>query len=170
MWFAGIFVKAGIFMFAVGDKIVCPLHGGGVVEDIISRDEDGLRSEVMILRIACAGVKITLPVASADSSNIRHIMTDKQAAEFLRNIPLLECEIDVNWAKRYRENMDKLKSGSALETAKVYKALHLRSGSKGLSAGERKMFHCARQVLISELSLSFGCEKDEAERRLLEVI
>lgn len=80
--------------------------------------------------------------------------------------PTFRWRWDTNWNHRYRENMERLKSGDLLEVAKVAKGLMLRDARRGLSTGERKMLRSARQILISEIGLAQSISYQEAEDRM----
>ena len=89
-----------------------------------------------------------------------------EAEDILRQIGGLEVEMQSNWNHRYRENMERLKSGNLMEVAKVVKGLAMRETRRGLSNGERKMLHSAKQILISEIGLAQSISYQEAEDRL----
>ena len=97
---------------------------------------------------------------------MRPIVDADEAEKILGSIPGLEIEMTQNWNKRYRENMLKIKSGNLLEVAAVVKGLMQRDKERGLSTGERKMLHSAKQILISEIVLSESASYEEVEERL----
>ncbi len=150
-------------MYCIGDKVVCPLHGAGIIENIITRSTSTVDTEFFVVRLLSIGLKITIPTSSMENSGIRYIITKKNAKNLVDTFHSLNFEYDSNWTKRYRDNMERLKTGDILEVAKVYKSLAERNKIKGLSAGERKMYQLAKQILFSELMLSLDCEKCDIE-------
>ena len=105
-----------------------------------------------------------IPTATAENIGVRDIITSDQAEELLGNMCGIQVEMTTNWNKRYRENMLKIKSGDLMEVAEVIKGLMARDAEKGLSTGERKMLHSAKQILVSELVLAQGLEYAEVEK------
>ncbi len=154
-------------MFCIGDKVSCPLHGAGVIENIEKRVSDLGETDYFVVRLLGLGMKITIPIASAHSSGIRFVVSRETAQSILDDFRELVFEFDNNWTKRYRDNMDRLRTGDLFEVAKVYKSLAERNRIKGLSAGERKMLQSSKQILTSELMLSLDCEKTHIENLLI---
>lgn len=157
-------------MFNIGDKVSCPMHGAGIVEEIISRPSEDGPADYLVVRVGTPQIKITMPAIPTETSTLRCVISQKEACALLSLIPTLDCFCDSNWSKRYKDNMERLKTGDVTEIARVFKSLGNRSKEKGLSAGERKMFHCSKQILASEISLSLDCSKEEAEQQLLATI
>ena len=156
-------------MYSVNDKIFCPMHGAGIIDNIENIDFNGKLNKYYVISLIGSNMKIKVPVEN-ESSLIRAI-TDKENAQIvLESIKLLEINETVNWTKRYRENMDRLKTGDMLETAKVLKALIIRNKTKTLSAGERKMLHSTKQILISELVLALDKDSTEIEKYIYDAI
>ena len=156
-------------MYSVNDKIFCPMHGAGIIDNIENIDFNGKLNKYYVISLIGSNMKIKVPVEN-ESSLIRAI-TDKENAQIvLESIKLLEINETVNWTKRYRENMDRLKTGDMLETAKVLKALIIRNKTKTLSAGERKMLHSTKQILISELVLALDKDSIEIEKYIYDAI
>lgn len=153
-------------MFSIGDKVACPLHGAGIIENIEKRQSLNKQTDYLVVRLLGLGMRIIIPVASAYESGIRNVISKDDAKKLLLSFPELDFEFENNWTKRYRENMERLKSGNITEVARVYKFLAERNKEKGLSAGERKMLQSSKQILISELMLSLDCPKVEAEEAL----
>ena len=141
-------------MFSIGDKIVYPMHGAGVIESIEEREILGERRSYYVRKMPVGDMKVMIPINNVEGIGIRDII-DKQSADKVFKSLAIKCdEQTANWNKRYRENMDKIKSGNVFEVADVVKHLVLRERNKGLSTGERKMLNSAKQILISELVLA----------------
>ncbi len=156
-------------MYAIGDKVVCPMHGAGVIEQIETRSINGTDQQYYVVSLFLGNIKIMVPVAK-ESTQIRMVTHKEHAREILNALHDLETEQNSNWSKRYRENMDKLKTGDLIETAKVFKSLVLRNKEKTLSAGERKMLHSAKQILMSELMIALDTEFSDLEHDIYNAI
>ena len=153
-------------MFSVGDLIVHPMHGAGVIEDIIQEKVAGVRQEYYVFKMPTGGLTLKIPTANAHVIGIRGILSRQEIGILLDAIPGIPVETNSNWNKRYQENMQRLKSGNLYEVAKVIKALMHRDLLRGLSTGERKMLHNAKQIMISEIVLVEGCGYKEIETKL----
>ena len=141
-------------MFQIGDKVVHPMHGAGIVESIVQKKVDGVVRDYYIMKLPGRSMIVMIPTDSCDAIGVRPVMNREQADQVLAAIPNIQVEMTANWNHRYRENMERLKSGDLLEVARVIKGLSARDAKRGLSTGERKMLHAAKQILISELDLS----------------
>ena len=153
-------------MFHVGDKVAHPLHGAGTISEIERKKIDQSVKDYYVMRIPKGDMRVMIPVDACDAVGLRPIIDSSRAEEILQQIPDLVISEDSNWNKRYRENMLRIRSGDLLEVASVIKSLVLRESARGLSTGERKMLHSAKQILISEIVLCFDCSYNEAEERL----
>ncbi len=141
-------------MFRIGDKIVYPMHGAGVIESIEEREILGERKRYYVMKMPVGDMKVMIPINNVGCIGIRDVIDRKDADEVFKSLEIKSNEQSANWNKRYRENMIKIKSGNVFEVADVVKSLILRERSKGLSTGERKMLNSAKQILISELVLA----------------
>ncbi len=153
-------------MFSVGEKIVYPVHGAGVVESIENREILGEVRSYYVLRITSGDLQVLVPVDTAEKVGMR-LVSDAERLRQARNVlsgPASPWE--ENWNRRYRLNMDKIKSGDICELAEVVRNLTLRDNAKGLSAGEKKMLDNARRILLSEIVLADGITAEEASARL----
>ena len=152
--------------YQIGDKITHPLHGAGVVDSIETQKIDGVEREYYVLRLPTSEMKVKIPMATSDVIGVRPIIDAEEAERIMDSISGIEVNMTQNWNKRYRENMIKIKSGDLMEVAEVVKGLFLRDRDRGLSTGERKMLHSAKQILISEIVLSMNGNYEEIEARL----
>lgn len=149
-------------MFSIGDKIVYPMHGAGIIEEIEEKVILGENRKYYILKVPCGDMKIMIPVDSAQEIGVRPIVS---ADELSAMIELLESgltEMSNNWNRRYRENQEKLKTGDILQVAEVVKNLMRTDREKKLSTGEKKMLSNAKQILISEMILVYNLDQEEA--------
>ena len=153
-------------MFQVGDKIVHPMHGAGVIDSIVQKKINGVVREYYILKIPVGGMMVMIPTDNSEEIGVRPVVQGEEADKIIAAMPGIEVDMTQNWNRRYRENMLRLKSGNLLEVARVVKGLMLRDGERGLSTGERKMLHSAKQILISEIVLSQNASYEDVEARI----
>ncbi len=153
-------------MFQIGDRVAHPLHGAGTISEIERKKIDNTVKDYYVMRIPKGDMRVMIPIDACDAVGLRPIIDSARAEEILSRIPDLEIAEDSNWNKRYRDNMLRIRSGDLLEVASVIKSLVIRENTRGLSTGERKMLHSAKQILISEIVLCLDCSYTEAEERL----
>ena len=153
-------------MFQVGDKIVHPMHGAGVINSIVTKKVNGVVREYYILKLPVGGMLVMIPTSNSEEIGVRPVVDKDEADRLIASMPDIEVDMTQNWNRRYRENMMRIKSGDLLEVAKVVKGLMLRDVDRGLSTGERKMLHSAKQILISELVLSQNTSYEDVEARI----
>ena len=150
-------------MFNVGDKIVYPMHGAGVIDAIEEKYILGEKQAYYILKMP-GEVKVMVPTAKAEEIGVRSIIDKSSAEKVFRVLESDETEMSMNWNKRYRDNMDKMKSGDIYKVADVVRNLSFKQKEKGLSTGEKKMLNNAKQILVSELVLTEHATQDEIEQ------
>lgn len=153
-------------MFQVGDKIVHPMHGAGVIDGIAERKVNGVVRSYYELKLPIGGMLVMIPTENSEEIGVRPVINKEQGEQVIASFENIDVEMDPNWNRRYRENMLRIKSGDLLEVARVVKGLMLRDEARGLSTGERKMLHSAKQILISELVLSQDSSYEEIENRI----
>ena len=149
-------------MYNVGDKGVYPMHGAGVIDAIEEKEILGEKQSYYILKMP-GEVKVMVPILTAEEHGIRNVIDKAEAEKVINVLEQDETEMEKNWNKRYRENMDKMKSGNIYEIADVVRNLSFKQKEKGLSTGEKKMLHNAKQILVSELVLAEHATQDEVE-------
>ena len=157
-----------VHMYTIGDKIVHPMHGAGIIENIVSERVAGTVREYYVFRVPTGRVDVLIPVDSCDSLGVRPVTSAAEAEHLLEIFPTLEIGPSSNWNRRYRDNMDRLKSGDLTEVGRVVRALLMRERNHTLSSVERRMLISARQILLSELSLATGRDPTELGRLLYE--
>ena len=149
-------------MFKVGDKIVYPMHGAGVIDSIEEKEILGEKQSYYILKMP-GEVKVMVPISKASDIGVRSVIDKAEAGKVLEVLEANETEMSNNWNKRYKENMEKMKSGSIYEVADVVRNLSYKQKEKGLSTGEKKMLNNAKQILVSELVLAEHASENEVE-------
>ena len=150
-------------MFQIGDKVVHPMHGAGIVDSILQKKVNGVMREYYVLKLPVRAMVVMVPTENCEEIGVRPIVDREQADRVLAAIPDIQVEMTQNWNRRYRENMERIKSGDLFEVARVVKGLMLRDVQKGLSTGERKMLHSAKQILISEIVMCQSSSYEDVE-------
>ena len=150
-------------MFQIGDKVVHPMHGAGIVDSIVQKKVNGVMREYYVLKLPVRAMVVMVPTENCEEIGVRPIVDREQADRVLAASPDIQVEMTQNWNRRYRENMERIKSGDLFEVARVVKGLMLRDVQKGLSTGERKMLHSAKQILISEIVMCQSSSYEDVE-------
>ena len=153
-------------MFSIGELVVHPMHGAGVIDDIVRERVAGTTKEYYVFKMPMGGLILKIPTENSQAIGIRKVISKAEADELLEAIPSIAVEHNANWNKRYQENLLRLKSGDLREVAQVIKGLMRRDTLRGLSTGERKMLHSAKQIMISELVLVLGSDYKSVEGQL----
>ena len=150
-------------MFNVGDKIVHPMHGAGTISAIEEKNIGNETEEYYIISMP-GEVKVMVPIAKAEQIGVRNIIAESEVSKVFEILEADSTQMDSNWNKRYRDNMEKMKSGDIYEVADVVRNLSFKQKEKGLSTGEKKMLNNAKQILVSELVLAEHSSKEEIEQ------
>lgn len=141
--------------FDIGDKVVYPVHGVAEVVATESREIAGASTSVYVLKILESGLTIIVPTTNATAVGLREIISDDEVGEVYSILREKEVARDSQtWNRRYREYMEKIKTGSVFEIAEVLRDLCLLRNSKDLSFGERQMLETARALLVKEIALA----------------
>ena len=149
-------------MFNVGDKIVYPMHGAGTIDAIEEKDILGEKQAYYIIKMP-GEVKVMVPTAKAEEIGVRSIIDKASAEKVIQVLEQESTEMSMNWNKRYRDNMEKMKTGNIYEVADIVRNLSFKQKEKGLSTGEKKMLLNAKQILVSELVLAEQEDLDNIE-------
>ena len=149
-------------MFSVGDKVVYPMHGAGTIQNIEEKSVLGETRAYYILRIPYGNLQVMVPVKGSDAAGLRPIVSEEEVSGVLDVLAAESTPMDENWNRRYRENMDKLRSGDPCKVAEVIRNLMRVEREKRLSTGEKKLLANARQILASEIVLVEGIPEEEA--------
>jgi CarD family transcriptional regulator len=150
-------------MYTVGDKIVYPPYGAGVIDGLEEKEIDGQMLTYYVLHIPVGNLKIMISAAKAESLGVRVIYPKDEMLGVIKSILGEPIAMSDNWNQRYKDNMEHIKSGNLAEVALVYRNLMLRERERGLSTAEKKMMTTAKQIILSELILSQEVDKPAAE-------
>ena len=149
-------------MFNIGDKVVYPLHGAGRIEAIEEKAILDEKQSYYIIKMP-GEVKVMVPTNKAEEIGVRSIIDQEGALKVIKILEEESTEMSTNWNKRYRDNMEKMKTGNIYEVADIVRNLSFKQKDKGLSTGEKKMLLNAKQILVSELVLVQDKDKKEVE-------
>lgn len=157
-------------MFSIGDRVVYPMHGAGIIEKIEEKEILGEKSQYYVMIMPIGNMKVMIPVDNIEEIGIREIISDEEMQKVLNILKGDKTKMPQNWNRRYRMNMEKIKSGDVFEIASVVRNLMLRDEERSLSTGERKMLNNAKQMLISEIVLVFDIDQEESEKIINDAI
>lgn len=149
-------------MFNIGDKVVYPMHGAGIIEAIEEKEILGERHKYYVMRMPLGDMKVMIPINNIKEIGVREVAGEEEIEEVFNILKGEKSKMSNNWNRRYRANMEKIKSGNIFQVAEVVRNLALREKEKGLSTGERKMLENAKHILISEIVLSKSIDEKEA--------
>jgi CarD family transcriptional regulator len=153
--------------FNVGDKAVYPAHGVAEVVGLEVREIGGNKQTFYILKILETGMKIMVPTRNVAAVGLREVIAETDVKEVYTILRSKEIAVEgQTWNRRYREYMDKIKTGSVFEIAEVLRDLCVLRAQKELSFGERKMLDTARQLLVKELAIAKGTKETKIESEL----
>jgi len=145
-------------MLAIGDKVVYPMHGAGVIEAVEEHEVLGQRQIYYILTMPYGGMRVMIPMKNADNVGLREVIGEPDVLKVIEVLQTAPIQLNANWNRRFNVNLTKIKSGNIFEVAEVVRNLMLQDKVKKLSTGERRLLDTARQILVSELVLA--CDKD----------
>ncbi len=149
-------------MYKLGDKILYPMHGAGVIKQISKREILGEIKEYYIFTVPCGEMDVMIPVEGCDSIGVRPVVTPEEVYRAIEILGEESTEMTGNWNKRYRENSEKIKSGNIECVAEIVRNLTRIDRESKLSAGEKKMLSNARKILQSEIMLVLDMTREEA--------
>jgi CarD family transcriptional regulator len=156
--------------FRIGDKAVYPAHGVAEITGIESREISGSKQSFYILRILENGMRIMVPTKNVAAVGLRAVVNRSEVKEVYDILKSRELSVEgQTWNRRYREYMEKIKTGSVFEIAEVLRDLSLLKHGKDLSFGERKMLDTARSLLVKELAVAKSAKEEKIERELEEI-
>jgi len=152
--------------FHIGDKVVYPNHGVGIIEQISSRTIGTTVEKFYLLKIKSSSLKVMIPFHNVDMVGLRRVVKNGEIQKIIEFLTDGECDNNADWKYRFKENSDRMRTGSLLEVANVLKGLLLLNQSKPLSFREKKMLERARYLLVSELAMAKNVDEPEIEEVL----
>jgi len=156
--------------FRVGDKVVYPNHGIGVIEQISSRTIGENVERFYLLSIKSSSVKITVPVQNVGAVGMRRVIKNGDIQKIVEFLVSGEVEGQADWKNRFKENSDRMRTGTLLDVAVVLKGLLTLDSAKPLSSREKKMLERARYLLVSELAMAKDSDEREIEVLLTDAL
>lgn len=153
-------------MFQIGDKVVYPNQGVGIIENISTRSFGSEFEKFYLLRFGYSSMTVLVPFSNAANIGLRRVTKDREISRVLSYLSNGYLEVNPDWKVRYRENTDKMQSGDLLKAAEVFKGLVQLQGDKPLSFREKKMLERARHMLLSEISISRNVSEIHASAML----
>ena len=156
-------------MFATGDRVVYPIHGGGIFKDIEAHMQDGEKVEYYILQMLFENMTVAVPVENAEKLGLRYIGDEETLttiANVLQEVPDVQSVKAISWNRRFQLYMQKIKSGSVAEVARIFKILTILERSKKISVGERRLLHSTKRILQSEVMLIRNLDAERAGKWL----
>ncbi|MBQ9061124.1 MAG: CarD family transcriptional regulator [Firmicutes bacterium] len=157
-------------MYQEGDKILYPMHGAGIIKHIEKKEILGSVKDYYILHVPCGDMKVMIPVDNCDAIGVRPIVTEEEIRRAIEILKQESTQMTGNWNKRYRENMEKIKTGNIELVAEIVRNLTRIDRENRLSAGEKKMLTNVRKILQSEIMLVCNIDETEARRIIEEAI
>lgn len=153
-------------MFCIGDRVVYPMHGAGIIEAVEERNITGERQAYYVMLLP-GEMRVFIPTSSVANMGLRQVVS---RGDIRKVIDVLRASLDQdqgNWNRRYRANLDKMRTGCIMSVAEVVGTLTIRDRTRGLSTGEKRMLEKAQQILVSELTLVENISEEEARRLVL---
>lgn len=156
-------------MFNVGDRVVYPKHGAGTIIGIEEKEVLGEKQKYYIIQLPIGEMTAMLPMRKAEELGVRKVITEEEVNDVVNLLKGDRSKMSKNWNRRYRANLEKIKTGDIYEVTEVVRNLTLRDLEKGLSTGEKKMLSDAKQILISELVLAKGMNEEQVEAMISDI-
>ena len=156
--------------FEVGDKVIYPNHGLGIVEGIEEKTIFGTTSGFFHLRIVSNDTTVLVPVSNVDGVGLRKAITDEEVDHLFTLLSNGKIDNHQNWKGRFKDNSDKMRTGSIYDMADVLKSLTFLSKSKSLSFREKRMLDRAKALIISEISEVMREKSSDVEVKVSEAL
>lgn len=157
-------------MFIKGDKIVYPMYGAGIIEELKEKKVDNVVHLYYLVNMPVGNLTITVSVDKADQLGIRRVNSGDTVIENLKSVSKMPIEVNSNWAKRQKDNMDTIRTGNLLAIAVLYRNLLVHEKEKGLSGAEKKMLVNSKQIIMSEIIMSQDIDKEQCEKMLYDLV
>jgi CarD family transcriptional regulator len=152
--------------FMIGEKVVYPNQGVATIENISTRSFGAQFEKFYLLRLVYNSMTVMVPFSNVANVGLRRVTKMAEINKILHYLATGRCQILADWKIRFKENSDKMQSGSLLQVAEVLKELVILQSDKPLSFREKKMLDRARHMLVSEISIVRGLKEGDAEQLL----
>jgi CarD family transcriptional regulator len=156
--------------FHIGDKVVYPNHGVGIIEQISSRTFGAVVEQFYLLKIQSSSLKVMVPFHNVGTVGLRRVIKNGEIQKIIDFLADGETDNNTDWKYRFKENSERMRTGSLLDVSVVLKGLLVLNQSKPLSFREKKMLERARYLLVSELAMAKNCEEPEVEELLTKAL
>ena len=153
-------------MFTIGDKVVYPMHGAGIIQAIEEKEVLGETRAYFVMRIPYGNIQVMVPIKTYEQAGLRAVVEPEYFDKVMEALSAESTPMDDNWNRRLRDNNEKLKTGDPVQVAEVIRNLTRVEREKKLSAGEKKLLTTARQILASEMVLVQDISEEEAMERI----
>jgi CarD family transcriptional regulator len=157
-------------VFHIGDKVVYPNHGVGIIEQISSRTMGTAVEKFYLLKIKASSLKVMIPFHNATTVGLRPVVRNGEVQKIVDFLSSGECNNAQDWKDRFKENSERMRTGYLMDVAAVLKSLLMLGQAKSLSFREKKMLERARYLLVSELAISKNCEECHIEQVLAKAL
>jgi len=156
--------------FQIGDKVVYPNQGVGVVEQISTRNLTGEPETFYLLRLNASSLRVMVPMSNVASVGLRKVAKNSEIGSILQFLQKGRCKAAQDWKGRFKQNSEKMRTGTLQQVAEVFKTLVVLSQAKPLSFREKKMLDRSSQLLLDEIAIARGMSKEEAESQLVKAV
>jgi len=153
--------------FQIGDKVVYPNQGVGIVEQISTRNLTGQPEMFYLLKLSSSSMRVMVPMGSVANVGLRRVTKSSEIGGILEYLQKGRCKSAQDWKGRFKENSEKMRNGSLMQVAEVMKTLVILNQAKPLSFREKKMLDRARQLLVDEIAVARGQAKEAVEAQLI---
>jgi CarD family transcriptional regulator len=157
-------------VFHIGDKVVYPNHGVGIIEQINSRTIGSTVQRFYLLKLPASSLKVEIPFHNAGSVGMRPVVRNGEVQKIVDYLSTGECINAADWKDRFKENSERMRTGSLTDVAMVLKSLLILAQEKSLSFREKKMLERARFLLVSEIAISRNCDESTIEQALTKAL
>lgn len=152
-------------MFEIGDRVVYPHHGAGIISGVEEKELLGEKKKYYILQLSLGQLKVMVPADNTSELGVRGVISSREARQVLAVLAGSRTRMPKDWNRRFKKNAEKIKTNDVYEVAEVVRNLTLRDLEVGLSTGEKRMLNRARQILVSELIFALDlCEEKTTEK------
>jgi CarD family transcriptional regulator len=167
---ADLELETTVCEYEVGDNVVYPHHGAGVVLKKETRDMMGESRDYLTIKILHNDMTVMVPCENAHRAGLRRVIDEEQVRRVIDVLTGEVSEMPKNWNRRFKYNREKIKTGDVYELAEVVRNLAIREWEKGLSTGEKQMYTRAKKILASEFMYALDKDEEGAEEYIDELL